>query len=181
MGAGAIARFSPIMDEVVKFAAEGGTVIGICNGFQILTETGLLEGALVRNRDLRFRCIEVCLRVENNQSRFTAICQKGELLHMPINHGLGSYYHNPDEIKKLEDNGQVLFRYVDNKGDATDKINRNGSLNNIAGIVNSQGNILGIMPHPVRAVEKILGSSEGLKIFESINNWSGVPDELGRV
>lgn len=175
--AGAIARFSPIMDEVVKFATEGGTVIGICNGFQILTEIGLLEGALVRNRGLRFKCTEVCLRVESSQSRFTAICQKGELLHIPINHGLGSYYHHSSDIKKLEDNGQVLFRYVDDYGNATDESNPNGSLNNIAGILNTQGNVLGMMPHPERAVENILGSSDGLKIFNSIKNWAGAPSQ----
>lgn len=166
--AGAIARFSPIMAAVIRFAETGGTVLGICNGFQVLTEAGLLPGALIRNRGLRFRCRPAVLRVENVQTQFTRACREGELLRIPINHGLGNYCNSPEEIERLEDNGQVLFRYVDNNGQATDEANPNGSANNIAGIMNREGNVLGMMPHPERAVEALLGTVDGLKIFESM-------------
>ncbi len=166
--AGAIARFSPIMSAVMRFAREGGLVMGICNGFQVLTEAGLLPGALIRNRGLRFRCRQVWLRVENARTRFTSACRKGERLRIPINHGMGNYCNSPEEIKRLEDNGQVLFRYVDANGEATDEANPNGSANNIAGIINREGNVLGMMPHPERSVEALLGSVDGLKIFESM-------------
>ncbi|UCE23635.1 MAG: phosphoribosylformylglycinamidine synthase subunit PurQ [Candidatus Zixiibacteriota bacterium] len=168
--AGAIARFSPIMDKVITFARSGGTVMGICNGFQVLTECGLLPGALIRNRHLRFSCKFVHLRVENNTARFSNACRVGEVLKIPIAHGEGSYYHFDDEVRKLEDNGQVVFRYVDVEGNVTDEANPNGSINNIAGIVNTEGNVLGMMPHPERAVENILGSEDGLRVLESVRS-----------
>ncbi|MFZ5979994.1 MAG: phosphoribosylformylglycinamidine synthase subunit PurQ [Candidatus Zixiibacteriota bacterium] len=166
--AGAIARFSPIMGEVVKFARSGGMVIGICNGFQVLTESGLLPGALIRNTHLRFRCKYVYLRVENNATRYSNACRKGEILKIPIAHGEGNYYNFEGDILKLEGAGQVLFRYVNAAGEITTEANPNGSVNNIAGILNREGNVLGMMPHPERAVEDILGSADGLRVFESI-------------
>ncbi len=166
--AGAIARFSPIMNQVIPFARQGGLVIGICNGFQVLTECGLLPGALMRNSHLRFSCKYVNLRVENDQTIFSGACAKGEVLRIPIAHGEGNYYNFDGEIESLEGNGQVVFRYVDSSGKVTEASNPNGSINNIAGIVNREGNVLGMMPHPERAVETILGSEDGLKVFESI-------------
>ncbi|HUV31061.1 MAG TPA: phosphoribosylformylglycinamidine synthase subunit PurQ [Acidobacteriota bacterium] len=166
--AGAIARFSAIMNEVVGFARSGGLVIGICNGFQMLTEVGLLPGALVRNRHLRFRCRQVYLRVERSDTCFTSACADGDVLMVPIAHGEGSYYNFEGDIRRLEDARQVVFRYVDSQGRTTDEANPNGSVNNIAGVSNAEGNVLGMMPHPERAVEKILGSADGLKVFESL-------------
>lgn len=166
--AGSIAKFSPIMNSIMDFASSGGMVVGICNGFQVLTECGLLPGALMRNSHMRFSCKFVHLKVENAQSRFTSACQLGEILKIPIAHGEGNYYHFDGDIKKLEDSGQVIFRYTDQQGQPTDTANPNGSINNIAGISNAEGNVLGMMPHPERAVEEILGSADGLKVFESI-------------
>lgn len=166
--AGAIAKFSPIMDKVIEFARSGGLVAGICNGFQVLTECGLLPGALIRNSHLRFSCKYVYLRVENNQTSFTSACNRGDVLKIPIAHGEGNYYHFEGEVSKLEDNGQVVFRYVDPSGEITRAANPNGSVANIAGIINERGNVLGMMPHPERAVEDILGSVDGLKFFESL-------------
>ena len=166
--AGAIARFSPIMEEVIKFANSGGMVLGICNGFQVLTECDLLPGALMRNQHLRFSCKYVYLKVENADNQFTCESAAGDVLKIPIAHGEGNYYFHDDKIRELEDNGQVLFRYCDREGNVTDKANPNGSRNNIAGIVNREGNVLGMMPHPERAVEDICGSVDGLKIFESV-------------
>ena len=166
--AGAIARFSPIMSRVIEFGKSGGMLIGICNGFQVLTESGLLPGALMRNSHLRFSCRQVYLKVEHTSSPFTRACMRDEVLQIPIAHGEGNYYNFDGEIKKLEDNGQVLFRYCDRAGRVVDSANPNGSIGNIAGITNEEGNILGMMPHPERAVEPILGSTDGLKIFESI-------------
>jgi len=166
--AGAIAKFSPIMDKVIKFAESGGLVMGICNGFQVLTECGLLPGALIRNRHLRFSCKFVYLRVENNATHFSNACRTGDVLKIPIAHGEGSYYHFDGEIERLEDSGLVVFRYVDASGNVTDEANPNGSINNIAGIVNRQGNVLGMMPHPERAVEPILGSVDGVKVLQSV-------------
>lgn len=166
--AGAIARFSPIMNKVIPFARSGGMVMGICNGFQVLTESGLLPGALIRNSHLRFSCKFVYLKVESNQTRFTNACSEGDLLKIPIAHGEGNYYNFDGDIGQLEDSGQVVFRYVDKSGQATPEANPNGSINNIAGIRNSEGNVLGMMPHPERAVESVLGSSDGLKVFESV-------------
>jgi len=166
--AGAIATFSPIMKEVISFARNGGFVIGICNGFQVLTECGLLPGVLMRNNLLRFSCKYVNLRVENNQTPFTISCGKNDILKIPIAHNEGNFYHFDDEVKKLTDAGQVVFRYADPEGNCTDDSNPNGSIDNIAGITNAEGNVLGMMPHPERAVEDILGSSDGLRIFESV-------------
>jgi phosphoribosylformylglycinamidine synthase len=168
--AGAIARFSPIVGSIVRFARSGGMVLGICNGFQILTEVGLLPGALIRNTHLRFSCKYVYLRVENNETCFTDACRPGEILKIPIAHGEGNYYNFNDDIKRLEDSGRVLFRYVDEDGHPTENANPNGSVNNIAGIINSDGNVAGMMPHPERAVEQILGSRDGRKVFESVRS-----------
>lgn len=165
---GAIARFSPIMKDVVRFAHAGGVVVGICNGFQILTEAGLLPGVLLRNESLQFVCNYVNLRVENAETRFTSRCQTGEVLRIPIAHGDGNYFTDDETLKRLEDNRQIVFRYCDEQGAITSASNPNGSLKNIAGIVSERGNILGMMPHPERAVEKILGSTDGLKIFHSL-------------
>lgn len=171
--AGAIARFSPIMAAIVKFANSGGMVMGICNGFQVLTEAGLLPGALLRNSHLRFSGRFVYMKVENDQTAFTSVCNKGELLKVPVAHGEGNYYHFADKLAELEDNGQVVFRYADRDGNLTDQASPNGSLNNIAGIINREGNVVGLMPHPERAVESILGSADGLKVFESIRATLG--------
>lgn len=168
---GAIARFSPIMNAVVRFAQSGGLVLGICNGFQVLTECGLLPGALIRNRQLRFSCRQVHLRVERTDTPFTHVCRTGDVLMMPIAHGEGNYYHFSGDVQKLEDSGQVLFRYVDPQGTVTDSANPNGSINNIAGICNSRRNVAGLMPHPERAVETVLGSTDGLRLFESVQAW----------
>ena len=165
---GAIAKFSPIMESVIKFANSGGYVCGICNGFQVLTESGLLPGALIRNDHLRFSCKYVYLKVENNQTAYTGASNPGDVLKIPIAHGEGNYYNFEGDIKTLEDNGQVVFRYCDAKGNVNKESNPNGSINNIAGIINKEGNILGMMPHPERAVEPILGSVDGLKFFESL-------------
>ncbi len=165
---GAIAKFSPIMDSVIKFANSGGKVIGICNGFQVLTESGLLPGALIRNDHLRFSCKYVHLQVANNQTVFTSVCNKGDVLKIPIAHGEGNYYNFDGDIQTLEDNNQIVFRYCDEKGVLNKQSNPNGSINNIAGIMNKEGNVLGMMPHPERAVEKILGSTDGLRLFESL-------------
>lgn len=167
---GAIARFSPIMTEVITFANRGGVVIGICNGFQILCESGLLPGVLLRNRSLLFSCKHVHLRVENPDSRFTNVLTAGDILNIPIAHGEGNYFAEEDTISTLEDNGQVLFRYCDTFGDVQENANPNGSINNIAGIMNAQGNVMGMMPHPERASEAQLGSIDGKKIFESLIN-----------
>lgn len=164
---GAIARFSPIMNDVVRFANKGGMVIGICNGFQILCESGLLPGALIRNENLQFVCRDVLLRVENSNTPFTNACHG--LMRVPVAHGEGRFIAPPDVLEHLEAQHQVVFRYVDMQGDATPESNPNGSLNNIAGIVNETGNVLGLMPHPERAIEPILGSSDGIKIFESLS------------
>jgi len=168
--AGAIARFSPIMQEVVRFARSGGLVIGICNGFQVLTEVGLLPGALIRNSHLRFSCKQVYLRVEDEKTPFTRSCKQGEVLQIPIAHGEGNYYSFDGDIRQLQDSGQIVFRYVSCDGEVTAESNPNGSCDNIAGIMNVEGNVLGMMPHPERAVEKILGSTDGLKILESIRS-----------
>ncbi len=165
---GAIARFSPVMKSVKEFAAAGGPVIGICNGFQILCESGLLPGALVRNRGLHFVCKHVSLRVENNGSRFTNAASSGQILNIPIAHGEGCYFADDETLLSLQANGQVLLRYCDARGRATDDANPNGSRENIAGIRNEAGNVFGLMPHPERACDPLLGSTDGLAIFESI-------------
>ncbi|HEY4612051.1 MAG TPA: phosphoribosylformylglycinamidine synthase subunit PurQ [Bacteroidota bacterium] len=165
---GAIARFSPIMNDVVRFANSGGVVMGICNGFQVLAEAGLLPGVLLRNESLKFVCSFVNLRVENAETRFTARCKQGDVLSIPIAHGDGNYFAEPDTLKLLEDNRQVVFRYCDGSGAITRESNPNGAAKNIAGIVNERGNVLGMMPHPERAAERIVGSTDGRKIFDSL-------------
>ncbi|MFN0124652.1 MAG: phosphoribosylformylglycinamidine synthase subunit PurQ [Blastocatellia bacterium] len=165
---GAIARFSPVMRSVTRFAREGGPVIGICNGFQILCESGLLPGALLRNRDLKFICEHVRVRVEHADTPFTSKCPPGQTLSMPIAHGDGNYFCDLDTLADLEANNQVIFRYCDAAGAATDAANPNGSLNNIAGICNRERNVLGMMPHPERAAESMLGCRDGRVIFESL-------------
>ena len=167
---GAIAKFSPIMKSVIQFANNGGKVIGICNGFQVLTESGLLPGALIRNDHLRFSCKYVHLQVANNNTHFTSACKKNDVLKIPIAHGDGNYYNFEGDIDTLEENNQIVFRYCDENGNVNKQSNPNGSINNIAGIMNKEGNVLGMMPHPERAVEKILGSTDGLKLFESLQN-----------
>lgn len=166
--AGAIARFSPIMQEVIAHARAGGPVIGICNGFQILCEAHLLPGALLRNASLQFRSMPVTLRVENANTRFTNQYKAGQLLRVPIAHGDGRFAIDADGLRALEDAGQVVFRYVDRNGQVSDTANPNGSLDNIAGIVNAGGNVMGLMPHPENAIDPLLGSTDGLGIFTSI-------------
>jgi phosphoribosylformylglycinamidine synthase len=166
--AGAIARFSPIMNAVVEFANGGGPVIGICNGFQVLCESHLLPGALVKNRSLKFQGERVWVRVDNNNTMFTDRYEAGQKLHLHIAHGMGNYVADDNTIRMLEDENRVLFRYVDENGEATDAGNANGSMHNIAGIVNAEGNIMGLMPHPERSVEKLLGSDDGLPLLQSL-------------
>ena len=165
---GAIARFSPVMGEVVKFAKRRGFVIGICNGFQILLEAGLLPGAMLRNRSLKFICKHVYIRTENNSTTFTNRLKKGETLNIPIAHGEGNYFCDEQTLENLEQNRQVVFRYVSENGELGDLFNPNGSLGHIAGIMNRKGNVLGMMPHPERASEAVLGSEDGRRIWESI-------------
>jgi phosphoribosylformylglycinamidine synthase len=165
---GAIARFSPIMQAVQNFAAQGGPVLGICNGFQILCEAGLLPGALIRNRSLQFRCENVFLDTVNRKSLFTNKIPAGKLLRVPIAHGEGCYFADAEQMQRLESNGQVLWRYVNEKGESTEIANPNGSLQNIAGISNERGNVAGLMPHPERAIEPLLGSEDGRLVFESL-------------
>src|SRR5436190_12725865 len=168
---GAIARFSPIMQAVQQFAAQGGPVLGICNGFQILTEAGLLPGALIRNRSLQFRCENIFLKTENHETPFTQSIPREKLLRVPIAHGEGCYFADPETLAKLNANGQVLWRYVDAQGQGTDAANPNGSLESIAGICNEQRNVAGLMPHPERASETLLGSADGRLVFESLIKW----------
>jgi phosphoribosylformylglycinamidine synthase I len=165
---GAIARFSPVMRAVRAFAGEGGTVLGICNGFQILCEAGLLPGALVRNRDLHFVCEFVRLRVENAATPFTARCAPGQVLSIPIAHGEGNYRADEATLRDLEAHGQVLFRYCDAAGRVTEAVNPNGSAGNIAGVCNRAGNVFGLMPHPERAIEPQLGGADGILLLGSL-------------
>jgi phosphoribosylformylglycinamidine synthase len=165
---GALARFSPIMKDVVRFANNGGVVLGICNGFQVLVEAGLLPGVLLRNESLKFVCRYVHLRVENADTLFTSRCKKGDVLEIPIAHGDGNYFTDADTLKRLEDGNRVLFRYCDQSGNITGESNPNGSLSNIAGIINRQGNVMGMMPHPERAADPVLLHTDGRKVFDSI-------------
>ncbi|MBU0651020.1 phosphoribosylformylglycinamidine synthase subunit PurQ [bacterium] len=165
---GAIAKFSPIMKEVVKFANNGGLVIGICNGFQILLESGLLPGAMKRNKNLHFICKYINLKVENTDTPFTNKFKKGDIIRVPIAHGEGNYHSGEKYLKEVEDNNQVIFRYCDENGVINEDTNPNGSLNNIAGICNKKFNVLGMMPHPERCSEKVMLGEDGRKIFESI-------------
>lgn len=166
--AGALAKFAPIMDSVKRHAEAGGLVIGICNGFQILTEAGLLPGALMRNEHLRFICRDVHVRTENNSLPFTSELATGEVLRLPIAHGEGNFYADDATLDELERNDQIVFRYCDGEGRITGEANPNGSARNIAGIVNRGRNVLGMMPHPERCAESILGNEDGLKIFRSL-------------
>jgi phosphoribosylformylglycinamidine synthase subunit PurQ / glutaminase len=168
--AGAIARFSPVMDEVIRVARAGLPVLGICNGFQILCEAGLLPGALVRNRDLRFLGRDVLVRVERTDTPYTTRYEAGQILRLPLAHGEGNFVADPGTLRRLEDEGRVVFRYVDERGDVTEAANPNGSMNNIAGIVDEGGTILGLMPHPERVVEGLLGGLDGLPLFKSIRD-----------
>jgi phosphoribosylformylglycinamidine synthase len=167
---GAIARFSPIMNEVSKFAAKGGKVLGICNGFQILQEAHLLPGAMLQNRDLRFICKNVHLKVESTSNDFTAGLSKADILTIPVAHGEGNFFIDQDGLKSLQDNEQIAFTYSNANGDVNEETNINGSVANIAGITNKEGNVLGMMPHPERAMEANLGSKDGIKIFHSLLN-----------
>lgn len=165
---GAIARFSPIMKEVIHFANRGGYVFGICNGFQILTEAGLLPGTLMRNQHLSFVCKDVHLKVMNNKCIFTSDINIGDLLKIPIAHGDGNYFADPDTLKELEDDGSIIFKYCNQAGEISEAANPNGSISNIAGIVNKSRNVLGMMPHPERYSESSLGCDDGKLIFQSI-------------
>ena len=171
---GAIARLSPVMDSVKKFANSGGLVIGICNGFQILCESGLLPGVLLPNDHLEFRCEWTHLRVEISNTPFTNTLESRQVISVPISHGEGNYFADPETLKTLEENGQVVFRYCDPEGTINRDSNPNGSINNIGGLINSQGNVLGMMPHPERCCDPILGGEDGKLIFESI-----VTEKLG--
>lgn len=173
---GAIARFSPVMGAVRRFAAGGGLVLGICNGFQILQEAGLLPGAMLRNQTLRFVCRPVHLRVENNTLPFTMECSHGQVMEVPIAHGEGNFFAEDSVLRDLERNNRVVFRYATPDGRITPEANPNGSLNHIAGIVNEGGNVLGMMPHPERASDARLGSTDGLCVFRSLLAWSAVAD-----
>jgi len=165
---GAIARFSPVMESVKKFADGGGLVLGICNGFQILTESGLLPGALMRNAGLKYICRQVHLRTETADSPFTNQLQKGQVLEIPIGHMEGNYFCDPETLARLEAEDRIAFRYATADGQVTPEANPNGSLGNIAGILNERRNVLGMMPHPDRSSEAVLGSADGWKIFASM-------------
>ena len=168
---GAIARFSPVMEAVSEYALGGGLVLGICNGFQILLEAGLLPGAMRKNDNLQFRCQNTHLRVVNSKTPFTNACRKGEILQIPIAHSDGNYYADAETLKELEDSGRVVFRYCNPSGEPTPESNPNGSVNNIAGICNHGGNVLGMMPHPERCMEEIMSGTDGVKIFISMINF----------
>jgi phosphoribosylformylglycinamidine synthase len=165
---GAMAKFSPIMESVSRFAGEGGPVLGICNGFQILTEAALLPGALVRNRNLQYICGDLHLRVESARSPFTQQLREGQVLRMPVGHGEGCYYADPKTLKRLEAEGRIAFRYTEPGGGLSEESNPNGSIQSIAGVFNERGNVLGLMPHPDRCAERILGNEDGRKLFESV-------------
>lgn len=164
---GAIAQFSPIMKSVIEFANKGGKVIGICNGFQILLETGLLPGVMLKNENLKFVCKNVYLNVENRNTIFTSNVKKN-ILKVPIAHGEGNYFADENTLKTLQENNQIVFKYCSESGEITKEMNPNGSSLNIAGIINKSGNVLGMMPHPERCVDSILGNTDGTFIFESI-------------
>jgi phosphoribosylformylglycinamidine synthase len=163
-----MARFSPVMESIAAFARDGGYVLGICNGFQILCEAGLLPGALIANRSLQFICQNVHLRVERTDLPFTCNYTRGQVIEVPIKHGEGCYIADATMLNELEENRQVVLRYVNSNGDPTAEANPNGALNNIAGIVNHGRNVMGMMPHPEHAAERLLGSDDGIQIFRSV-------------
>ncbi len=165
---GAIARFSPVMNAVKQFAAEGGLVLGVCNGFQILLEAGLLPGAMLRNKSVHFICKDVCVRVENAATPFTSLCKPGQVLKIPVAHADGNYYTDSATLAGLQANAQVIFRYCTPDGKVTSEANLNGALDNIAGIRNAEGNVLGMMPHPERCAEEILGNEDGQFVLASM-------------
>lgn len=167
---GAIARFSPIMNEVVKFANNGGYVFGICNGFQILLETGILPGVMVKNESLNFVCKDVYLKIENMTTTFTNGIQEKPVLKIPIAHGEGNYFADENTLNELEENNQIVFRYCNKQGNIEMSANPNGSIMNIAGIINKKGNVLGMMPHPERSSDSVLGKTDGSLIFSAIVN-----------
>ncbi|MGF1588561.1 MAG: phosphoribosylformylglycinamidine synthase subunit PurQ [Pleurocapsa sp.] len=171
---GAIAQFSPVMNSVIEHVQQGKYVLGICNGFQILTEVGLLPGALIRNRKLHFICDRVPVKVERNDTIWTKDYQHQQVITLPVAHGEGCYYADDDTLKALEDHEQVLFRYCSPAGKINAEHNLNGSMNNIAGIVNQQGNVLGMMPHPERACDRAIGSTDGLPLFQGLLNSMAV-------
>ncbi len=168
---GAIARFSPIMKQVAQFANSDGLVVGICNGFQILTEAGLLPGVLLRNSNMKFKCKDVFLSVSNNETAFTNAYEKHKVIRIPIAHGEGNYFADATTIEVLEHTNRIAFRYCEENGDITPKANPNGSINNIAGIINDRGNVLGMMPHPERYSDVVVGADDGLAVFKSIQNF----------
>ena len=170
---GAISRFSPVMKSVVANATKGKLVIGICNGFQILTESGLLPGTLLKNENRQFVCKDVNLRVENPDTKFTNLCSLADTISIPIAHGEGNYYCEENVLEELKLNQQIVFRYVDDRGEINNHSNPNGSKDNIAGIINKQGNVLGMMPHPERNADNLIGNADGLKILKSIINSFG--------
>ena len=165
---GAMAARSPVMREVVKRAQAGIFVLGVCNGFQILTETGLLPGAVMRNRDLKFLCKDVFLRVENTETGYSSAYEQDQVIRVPIAHHDGNYFANEAELKNLEERGRVVFRYCNASGELTEAANVNGSMHSIAGIINEDGNVLGMMPHPERLIEEILGGTDGRALFDSL-------------
>ena len=165
---GSIAAFSPLMQEVKEFALKGGLVLGICNGFQVLLELGLLPGAMLRNKNLKFLCQFVHIRIENNKTPFSHRAKKGQVLKIPIAHFDGNYFAPPETIKEIKNNSQIVFRYSDAEGQTSDEANVNGSVESIAGLINKAGNVMGMMPHPERASELLLNSEDGRIIFESI-------------
>ncbi len=176
---GAFARFSPIMKSVREFAEGGGLVIGICNGFQVLLESGMLPGAMIANKGLRFICKDVYIRVERGGTAFSAGMSNGDVLRMPVAHFEGNYFADEETLEEIESNGRVLFRYCDESGVVSKDINPNGSSHNIAGLVNERGNVLGMMPHPERCSESILGSTDGLGIFASIRDRINMMERIG--
>lgn len=168
---GAIARFSPVMKPIVEFANKGGFLLGICNGFQILLETGLIPGTMLRNKNIHFICRFAHIKTENVKTSFTNLCRKSQILKIPIAHNEGNYYIDKKGLNDLEKNKQIVFRYSDAEGNVNETSNPNGATGNIAGIINKTGNVLGMMPHPERSSEKALGSADGLFIFKSILKW----------
>jgi len=170
---GSIAAFSPLMQEIKEFALKGGLVLGICNGFQVLLELELLPGAMLRNKNLKFLCQFVHLRVENETTPFTSRAKKGQVLRIPIAHYDGNFFSPPDTIQEIKTNNQIVLRYSDDQGQLSEDANVNGSLESIAGLINKAGNVMGMMPHPERASETLLGSEDGRIIFESMIKWKG--------